>query len=132
MGVIAIASFLLVIAVSLVITRVATVVLVASGMSRQHARFQSRSAFTGTGFTTSEAESVLNHPLRRKVVMLLMLLGTPVREETAKLYLIWKTLTRANAAGATTASSSMRPTAPTVAPRDLPASSMPPTHTGSR
>jgi hypothetical protein len=72
---IAIASFLLLIAVSLVITRVATVVLVASGMTPQHARFQARSAFTGTGFTTREAESVVNHPLRRKVVMLLMLLG---------------------------------------------------------
>lgn len=71
----AISSLLLVVAVSLIVTRVATVILVASGMSRQSARFQARSAFTGTGFTTTESEGVVNHPLRRKVVMTLMLLG---------------------------------------------------------
>lgn len=73
--VIAISSLLLVIAVSLVITRVATVVLVATGMSRASARFQARSAFTGSGFTTSESEKVVDHPLRRRVIMVLMLLG---------------------------------------------------------
>ena len=72
---IAISSLLLVIAVSLLITRVATVILVATGMSRTTARFQARSAFTGAGFTTSESEQVTNHPLRRKVIMNLMLLG---------------------------------------------------------
>lgn len=72
---IAISSLLLVIAVSLLITRVATVVLVATGLSRSTARFQARSAFTGSGFTTSESEQVVNHPLRRKVIMQLMLLG---------------------------------------------------------
>ena len=71
----AIASLLAVVAVSLVITRVATVILVASGLSRESARFQARSAFTGAGFTTSESEDVLAHPLRRKVIMTLMLLG---------------------------------------------------------
>lgn len=71
----AIASLLAVVAVSLVVTRVATVILVASGMSRESARFQARSAFTGAGFTTSESEDVTAHPLRRRVVMTLMLLG---------------------------------------------------------
>lgn len=71
----AIASLLAVVAVSLVITRVATVILVASGMSRESARFQARSAFTGSGFTTTESEEVVAHPLRRRVVMVLMLLG---------------------------------------------------------
>jgi hypothetical protein len=74
-GVIAIGSLLVVMALSLVITRVATVLLVATGMSRQAARFQARSAFTGSGFTTRESEEVVNHPLRRRVVMTLMLLG---------------------------------------------------------
>ncbi|HET9076070.1 MAG TPA: TrkA C-terminal domain-containing protein [Acidimicrobiales bacterium] len=72
---IAISSLLLVVAVSLLITRVATVVLVASGMSASSARFQARSAFTGAGFTTSESEKVVDHPLRRRVIMNLMLLG---------------------------------------------------------
>ncbi|UQX11138.1 TrkA C-terminal domain-containing protein [Candidatus Mycobacterium methanotrophicum] len=71
----AIASLLGVLAVSLLITRVATAVLVATGMSRQSARFQARSALTGAGFTTTESETVLAHPLRRRVVMLLMLVG---------------------------------------------------------
>lgn len=71
----AIASLLVVIIISLLVTRVATVILVATGLSRQSARFQARSAFTGAGFTTSESEHVVNHPLRRRVMMSLMLLG---------------------------------------------------------
>ena len=37
---------------------------VATGTSSELARFQARSAFTGVGFTTSEAESVVLHPVR--------------------------------------------------------------------
>jgi hypothetical protein len=44
-------------------------------MARQAARFQARSAFSGAGFTTSESEQVVSHPLRRRVVLMLMLLG---------------------------------------------------------
>ena len=61
--------------VGLLITRIATAILVGTGMSYQYAKFQARSAFTGVGFTTSEAESVVNHPVRRRVVMSLMLMG---------------------------------------------------------
>ncbi len=61
--------------VSLLITRVATLAFVLTGMSRVAARFQARSALSGTGFTTTEAESVVNHPVRRRIVMALMLLG---------------------------------------------------------
>ena len=71
----AIASLLVIVAVSLVVTRVATVMLTATGLSREVARFQARSAFTGSGFTTRESEDVVNHPLRRRIVMALMLLG---------------------------------------------------------
>ncbi len=71
----AIASLLLIIAVSLVVTRVATVMLTATGLPRQVARFQARSAFTGAGYTTRESERIVGHPLRRRVVMTLMLLG---------------------------------------------------------
>ncbi|HET9732773.1 MAG TPA: TrkA C-terminal domain-containing protein [Acidimicrobiales bacterium] len=72
---IAIASLLIVLTLSLLVTRVATVILVATGMSRQAARFQARSAFTGSGFTTQESEQMVAHPLRRRVAMTLMLLG---------------------------------------------------------
>lgn len=71
----AIASLLVIVLISLLVTRVATVVLVATGLSRQSARFQARSAFTGTGFTTSESEHVVDHPLRRRVMMALILSG---------------------------------------------------------
>ena len=73
---IAIATVLVVMLVSLLIARVATVALTLTGLSREAARFQSRSALSGTGFTTSEAEAVVGHPVRRRVVMTLMLIGS--------------------------------------------------------
>ena len=72
---VALSGLLVVILISLVITRVATVALMLTGLSRESARFQARSALSGVGFTTGEAEAVVNHPLRRRVVMVLMLLG---------------------------------------------------------
>ena len=71
----AIASVLVVILISLLITRVATVALTLTGLSTEAARFQARSALSGTGFTTSEAEGVVGHPVRRRIVMMLMLIG---------------------------------------------------------
>lgn len=71
----AVASLLVVVLISLLVTRVATIALIATGMSREMARFQARSAFTGTGFTTSEAEAVVRHPVRRRIVLVLMLAG---------------------------------------------------------
>lgn len=68
----ALVSFLLVITLSLIIERVATVALTLTGLSRDAAKFQARSALTGTGFTTLEAEQVLTHPARRRIIMLLM------------------------------------------------------------
>lgn len=61
--------------VSLLITRVATVALTVTGMTQPMARFQARSALSGVGFTTSESEAVVAHPVRRRIVMALMLVG---------------------------------------------------------
>lgn len=72
---VAILSLLLIVTLSIVVTRVATVALIHTGLSRESARFQARSAFTGAGFTTSESERVVQHPVRRRIVMVLMLLG---------------------------------------------------------
>ena len=72
---IAIVSLLLIMGTSLTITRVAAVLLEHTGLSRDSARFQARSAFTGVGFTTSEAEYIVANPVRRKIVMWLMLVG---------------------------------------------------------
>lgn len=72
-GIVGIAAFLTVLTLSLVITRLATMALAMTGLSYEAARFQARSAFTGTGFTTSEAENVVGHPVRRRIIMLLMI-----------------------------------------------------------
>ena len=72
---VALVSLLVVLALSLLVNRVATVALRATGLSPDVARFEARSAFFGVGFTTAEAEAVVNHPLRRRIVMWLMLLG---------------------------------------------------------
>lgn len=72
---VAVITLILIISLSLLVTRIATLALMQTGMSRQSAQFQARSAFTGVGYATREAESVVNHPLRRRIIMLLMLLG---------------------------------------------------------
>ncbi len=61
---------------SLLITRIATIALTATGMSRPSARFQARSALSGVGFTTTESEAVVAHPARRRIIMALMLVGS--------------------------------------------------------
>ena len=68
-------SLIVVLSLSLLLTRIASVALAHTGMSREAARFQARSAFSGVGFTTSEAEAVVSHPVRRRIVMWLMLVG---------------------------------------------------------
>ena len=68
-------SLLLVVVMSLMVVRVATMALVLTGISRPLAQFQARSAFTGAGFTTSESDKVVQHPVRRKIIMMLMLSG---------------------------------------------------------
>jgi hypothetical protein len=72
---VAIATLLVSLTVTLLITRIGTVALMVTGLSRESARFQARSALTGVGFTTRESEKVTNHPVRRRVVMVLMLAG---------------------------------------------------------
>lgn len=68
-------TVILILSISFLVTKVATIVLMHTGLSRQSAKFQARSAFTGVGYATKEAENIVNHPLRRKIIMLLMLLG---------------------------------------------------------
>jgi hypothetical protein len=71
----AIVTVFVVLLASLLIARVGAVALSVTGMSRESARFQARSAFFGVGFTTAEAESVVAHPVRRRIVGWLILLG---------------------------------------------------------
>ena len=71
----AIFTLLFTVTLSLLATRIGAVALTLTGLSQEVSRFQARSAFTGVGFTTSEAESVVNHPVRRKILAILMLSG---------------------------------------------------------
>lgn len=61
--------------ISVLITKIATSALIHTGLSKPVARFQARSAFTGTGFGSRETEMIMNHPIRRRIIMTLMLLG---------------------------------------------------------
>jgi len=53
-----------------------SIALEATGMERRKARFQAMSALTGTGFSTREAEEVVNHPRRRLIAGWMMFLGS--------------------------------------------------------
>lgn len=68
-------SIFVLLSISVFIVRVASVALRLSGLSDDISRFQALSAFTGTGFTTTEAESIVNYPVRRRIVSLLMIVG---------------------------------------------------------
>ncbi|GAB4389926.1 MAG: TrkA C-terminal domain-containing protein [Thermodesulfovibrionales bacterium] len=61
--------------VSFLVVRAAAIALMMTGLDRNRAIFQALSAFSGTGFTTREAESVINNPMRRKIISWLMVLG---------------------------------------------------------
>ena len=66
---------LIAIIISMLIVRAGAIALMMTGMSFDQAKFQALSAFSGTGFTTREAERVVKHAQRRKVVTWLMILG---------------------------------------------------------
>lgn len=72
---IAIATLLVVVFAALLVERIAAVALIATGLPFEVARFQARSALTGVGYTTMEAESIVNHPIRRRIVRTLMMVG---------------------------------------------------------
>jgi hypothetical protein len=57
------------------VVRAAAIALMMTGLDRHRAVFQALSAFTGTGFTTREAERVINNPVRRTIISWLMILG---------------------------------------------------------
>lgn len=61
--------------VSLLVVRVGSTALMMTGISWDTASFQAYSAFFGVGFTTKEAELVVNHPVRRRIIRDLILAG---------------------------------------------------------
>ncbi len=61
--------------ISFLVVRAAAIALMMTGLDKKRAVFQALSAFTGTGFTTREAERVVGHPKRRLIISWLMILG---------------------------------------------------------
>ena len=72
---VALISLFLVLVLSMIVVRLGSVALRMTGMNEGSARFQARSAFTGAGFTTTESEQIMSHPMRRKIVSLLIVGG---------------------------------------------------------
>ena len=72
---IAAVSLFLIITISVLITKISTIALVHTGLSEESAKFQSRSAYTGAGLSSQETENIMNHPVRRKIIYNLMLIG---------------------------------------------------------
>lgn len=68
-------ALLIVAGITLLIGRLGTIALTATGLPRPIAKFQARSALSGAGYTTNESESIVAHPARRKIVMTLMTIG---------------------------------------------------------
>ncbi|TLS65693.1 hypothetical protein FE236_02570 [Mariprofundus erugo] len=66
---------LMAILISMLFVRAGAIALMLTGMHYDQAKFQALSAFTSTGFTTHEAEKVVNHPTRRKIISILMIGG---------------------------------------------------------
>jgi hypothetical protein len=72
----AIFSLLIIILLSILVVRIGTIALELTGLSTEIASFQAQSAFSGVGFTTSESEIIVAHPVRRRIVRILILLGS--------------------------------------------------------
>ena len=72
---IAIFSLLISLVLSLLVTRIGAMALMLTGLSNETSKFQARSAFCGVGFTSDETESIMSHPVRRRIVYWLMLAG---------------------------------------------------------
>ncbi len=68
LGIVGAFAIITTLGLSLVVARVAAKALILTGLDEGVAHFQARSAMTGTGFTTEESESVVNHPIRRRIL----------------------------------------------------------------
>ena len=66
---------LAIILVYLLVCRVGTIMLAMTGLDQPTAQFQALSALTGTGFTTRASEMIVGHEMRRRIVMVLMIIG---------------------------------------------------------
>lgn len=67
--------FVIILIVSIVVVQIGAIAFELTGVNNTQAHFQAISCFTGTGFTTKEAEQVVADPQRRRIASVLMVLG---------------------------------------------------------
>ncbi|MBI4845753.1 MAG: hypothetical protein HY810_04680 [Candidatus Omnitrophica bacterium] len=70
--------FILALMISFIIVRIGAIAFQLTGLDWSLASFQALSCFSGTGFTTKEAELITGHPQRRKIASALIILGNIV------------------------------------------------------
>jgi hypothetical protein len=75
MDISALLMFGLTLVVAFVIVRIGAIAFELTGINWSQALFQAISCFTGTGYTTHEAELIADHPQRRRIASTLMILG---------------------------------------------------------
>ena len=61
--------------ISFIVVRIGAIAFHMTGINWAQAKFQSLSCFTGTGFTTREAELITGNPQRRRIATILMISG---------------------------------------------------------
>jgi len=67
--------FLFTLLVSFVVVRIGAIAFELTGLPWSLAKFQALSCFSGTGFTTKEAELITTHVQRRKIASVMMIVG---------------------------------------------------------
>lgn len=67
--------FIIIIVVAFIVVRIGAIAFQLTGLEWSLAKFQALSCFTGTGFTTKEAELITGHPQRRRIASVLIVLG---------------------------------------------------------
>lgn len=73
---VALFTLLTIVTLSIIVVRIGAVALELTGLSPEIASFQAQSAFSGAGFTTSESEAIVTHPVRRRIIRILILFGS--------------------------------------------------------
>ena len=68
-------SIFVLLSISVFVIRIASVALRLTGLEESSAKFQALSAFSGTGFTTRESETIVNYPIRRRIISMMMVIG---------------------------------------------------------
>ena len=67
--------FIVALIVSIGVVRIGAVAFNLTGLEWSTAKFQALSCFSGTGFTTREAELVIASPRRRRIATYLIIIG---------------------------------------------------------